>query len=317
VSAFDSRLVIHVGYPKTATTTFQQYVFPQHPEIEYLGKFIPTFRYVEDRLYGLIDELLHRSTIRFRGSEELQSLIRPLCAQTDRNCVLLSSESFIHPSTIDAGTVADRLYDAFGPCKILITIREQISAILSFYWMHGRYGQYLTIGSKVEEDRISYPIPFSDWLRFQKTALDQNYLGTLHYDSVIGYYTEKFGSDNVGVFLYEAFKADPDNYAASLGSFLGVNVPTLCSLMADKHELRSSGRQAPWDKGQVSAIEALSKPARIVDLFSRLFGSHRIESRSNGPIEEEVVALQEAFRAGNARLARDRSLPLGQFGYSV
>ena len=68
MSAPEVPLVIHVGYPKTATTTFQQHVFPHHPEIEYLGKFIPSFRYVDESMYGLVDELLHRSAIGFRGT---------------------------------------------------------------------------------------------------------------------------------------------------------------------------------------------------------------------------------------------------------
>jgi hypothetical protein len=309
-------LVVHVGYPKTATTTFQQHVFPHHPEIEYLGKLIPSFRYADDRLYGLIDELLHRSTINFRGTTQLRTIIRHLCTQTDRKCVLLSSESFIHPSVIDIGTVADRLHEALGPCKVLITIREQISAILSFYWMHGRYGQYLTIGSKEETDCISYPISFSDWLRFQKSVADRNYLGTLHYDAVVRHYVGKFGANNVRVLLYEALKSDPDGYARDLGAFLGVDVPTLRGLMVGKHELRSKERREPWDKQHADVLAPAPERPRFLAALVKLFNP-RSGKPPRASVEEEIAALRAAFRTGNANLAREQSLPLERFGYSV
>jgi len=309
-------LVIHVGYPKTATTTFQKHVFPHHPEIEYLGKFIPSFQYVDAKLYGLIDELLHRGTIGYRGTGELRTIIENLRAQTARKCILLSSESFIHPSTIDPGIVADRLYAAFYPCKILITIREQISAILSFYWMHGRYGQYLTIGSKKEADRIRYPIPFSDWLRFQRRAVDRNYLGTLHYDAVVRHYVERFSAGNVCVLLYEALKSDPDGYAKELGAFLGVDSTTLRNLMAGRHELPSRGRPEPWHKEHIDSLRSASDGEGVFAMLGRLFAL-RSKDPPNASVEEEIAALRDLFRAGNAQLARERSLPLEQFGYSV
>jgi len=31
---------IHIGLPKTATTTLQQYLFPRHPGLSYLGKYL-------------------------------------------------------------------------------------------------------------------------------------------------------------------------------------------------------------------------------------------------------------------------------------
>src|SRR3546814_16927430 len=154
-------LVIHACYPKTATTTFQTHVFPAHPEIEYLGKFIPSFRYVDDRLRLDIASILHQDRLRFRGATELRDLVRKIRAETTRNCVLISSESFIHPSAVDLALVADRAEEVFRPCKVLITIREQISAIKSFYRMHGRFGQYLTIGPKPADELIEYPLSFS------------------------------------------------------------------------------------------------------------------------------------------------------------
>jgi hypothetical protein len=312
----DVPLVVHVGYPKTATTTFQQHVFPYHPEIEYLGKFIPSFRYADDRLYGLIDELLHRSRVHSLGTDVLRSRVGDVRARSSRTCALISSESFIHPSVIDIATVADRLHAAFHPCRILITIREQISAILSFYWMHGRYGQYLTIGPKDSTEPVRYPIPFSDWVRFQNSAADRNYLGTLCYDAIVGYYMEKFGSDNVRVLLYENFKDDPDGYAQDLGSVLGVDVLMLRTLMGGKHEHQSKGRPTPWEGGHANAIAGDVGRRGLFGKLGRLFETQTIDT-ADSPAEKEIAELRETYREGNRKLAKMLSMPIAEYGYAV
>lgn len=309
-------LVVHVGYPKTATTTFQQHVFPHHFEIEYLGKHIPSYRYLDDRLYGLIDELLHRNQLMYNESRDLRLLIDGICTRTDRRCVLISSESCIHPSVSDIATIADRLHSALAPCKILITIREQISAILSFYWMHGRFGQYLTIGPKEESIKIRYPIPFRDWISFQKSAYDQNYLSTLHYHSVVKYYIDRFGADHVRVLLYEAFRGNPDDYASELGNFLNVNVATLRELISDKHELRSHGRLVPWESNRAPILNDERDYRWIIQTLQGLFRHRRIDS-SDSTIEDILLELREAYRSDNTKLARDLSLPLASFGYCI
>ena len=304
--------VIHVGYPKTATTTFQKHVFPHHPDIEYLGKLIPSFRYVDKSLFSLIDELVHMSEVRYRGTAKLRAAVERLRQQTTRRCVLLSSESFIHPSTIDIAIVADRLHDAFAACKILITIREQISAILSFYRMHGRYGQYLTIAAKATDEPISHPISFSDWINLQMSDQDRNYIGTLHYDYVVRYYVKKFGAENVCVLLFEELKADSEAYANQIGGFLGVNASMLHRLMTGKHELRSEGICNAQDL-------APTVDARRVSLFTRLLGTRGASSQRSAftPTDEELNKFKDIYRAGNARLAREMSLPLQQHGYST
>ena len=34
----EKEIFIHIGYPKTATTTLQEYLFPNHSELIYLRK---------------------------------------------------------------------------------------------------------------------------------------------------------------------------------------------------------------------------------------------------------------------------------------
>ena len=124
-------LFIHVGYPKTATTTFQKHVFPNHPEIDYLGKFIPGHRYRDERLYPSIDRLMTVDESRYEGVVGLRELIDACREQCSKRVMLISSESFVHVTAVNLGLVAQRVKAAFSPCKIIITIREQLDIIRS------------------------------------------------------------------------------------------------------------------------------------------------------------------------------------------
>ncbi|MCF8048517.1 MAG: hypothetical protein K9L19_13290 [Desulfarculaceae bacterium] len=309
-------LIIHAGYPKTGTTTFQKHVFPHHREIDYLGKFIPSFDFVKKDLYPLINDLTSQSKINYRGSYQLSCLVSNLCKNTERKCVLISTEAFIHPMAIDIAIIADRLKEAFNPCKILITIREQISALLSFYWMHGQYGQYLSIGAKKEGKKLEYPLNIIEWIRLQKSHLDRNLLGSLHYDAVIKYYIKKFGYDNVKVLLYEEFKNKPDTYADNLGTFLGVDVGRLQDLMAGKHEFISNGRSVPWYKNSFIELAALLDNRGPFSKAIQLFSSKHADDL-RGRLEDEIISLENTYRAGNAWLSSALSLPVEQYGYSL
>lgn len=309
-------LVVHVGYPKTATTTFQRHVFAKHPDIDYLGKYIPSFRYRDDELYPLIDALVHRSTLSYEGPERLRDLITS-ARETSRKVVLLSSESFVHPSAIDIAMIADRVHAAFSPCKILITIREQISAILSFYWMHGRYGQYLSIGPKEESRRLSYPFGFGEWIQLQKSAECKNFLTTLHYDRVISYYASRFGQDNIAVLLYERLRKDQLGYVKQLGAFLGVDGQTMAKLIAGKHELRSSELIQPWDGAAAGYLLEMERRGILGKALYRLTRHSITHSGRRKDVEEILNELRLDYMRGNSELSRSLGLPLREHGYSL
>jgi hypothetical protein len=312
-------LVVHVGYPKTATTTFQRHVFPQHPDLEYLGKFIPSFGYVDARMHELINGIFQCGVGSFRQTDELRLLVERIRKQTARRCVVISSESFVHPMAVDIALVAERLRNSVGSSKVLITIREQIASILSFYWMHGRFGEYLTIGPKDQHTRIRYPIPFLDWLALQKTADERNYVATLDYASVIDRYSEVFGHDNVCILLYEKLATDPGGYAEALGRFLDADVSILMGLMHGRHEFASQGRQQPWHGSKSADLACVGAQRGPFAAWGRLLGS-----LGGGSLlaparkrEASIVELHERYRSGNARLQQRLCLPLAEFGYSV
>lgn len=212
-------MFVHLGYPKTATTTFQQHVFPRHPDLAYLGKLIPSFRYTDPSLFGLVDALMTVDSISYNGASTLRQALASHRRADPARTLLVSSESFLHVTATDAGVVASRIQAAFAPCKVIITLREQRSLLQSFYGLHGRFGQYLFI-TKPESEPLPLPLSIEQWLDLIFRAEARNLPALLHFDRVISHYRALLGPENVGVFLFEELKRSPAIYARDRKSTL-------------------------------------------------------------------------------------------------
>lgn len=306
-----SSFVIHAGYPKTATSTFQTRVFPHHPEIEYLGKFIPSHRYRDEETYHQIDALLHRSGLRPPDVGPLREYIEGIRLHTNRKVVLISSEAFIHPTTIDIATVACRMKAAFGECRILITIREQISSILSFYWMHGRHGQFLSIAGLDAGKQLKFPLSFSEWFAIQMNAEDKNYIATLKYGDVIAYYIELFGRENVSVLTFETLLHSPNLYAENLGEALGVDARLVRELMGEARENPSDQKMSPWHQKDIER-SGMSRGGQFGLLKKmRRHGQEALMGAG------EFEFLRGYYAPSNRRLVTEYGVPVDELGYVV
>ena len=312
-----TRVCVHVGYPKTATTTLQQHLFSRHPEIEYLGKFIPGFGFKTPELGLAMNELISHDDTRYAGTKHLRRLLDPLRRQGQDPTLLISSESMIHPWATDRGVVARRVYEAFSPCRVLVTIREQQDIIKSFYGRHGRFGQYLFL-EKYESEKLRSPISFKDWFFYCMRTVDKNFLGTIRYYETIRYYVELFGRDNVGIFLFEEFRSQKSVFLAKLCQFLGVqDVVKAEELVVGKHEFPKLSRMDIFHERVASRLPSWLKrsaspgPLQQYTRFpTRAFGTPTITFDPS-----HVQQLLQLYGEGNQRLQDDYNVPLKQFGY--
>lgn len=312
-----STMFIHLGYPKTATTTFQQHVFPYQPDLVYLGKLIPSFRYTDPQLFALIDELMTTDSISYGGVSALRDLLEPHRTAAAGRPLLISSESFLHVTATDPGVVAARVQAAFSPCKVIISIREQRSQLRSFYGLHGRFGQYLFV-TKSELEPFPLPLPINQWLNLCFRAPSKNLPALLHYDRIVDRYRSLLGPDNVGVFLFEELKRAPDAYARRLAGFLGVDPLTMTNLLRGRHEHAgiASGELLWWRLNRWFGLRLQG------DTIERRIASPlaRWLSRSL-PVTDALPAdwdarLQALYGPGNRHLADLLGLPLGELGYA-
>ena len=208
-----NKILIHIGYHKTASSWIQQKIFTADSEI-----FEPLSR----RTHGqsTLAELFFSDgsymLSPFDDNEEkINNEIKFILSTrpTEKKVFLLSHERLSgNPNSggFDAKKIALMLKTIFPNGKVLILIREQKSFLLSYYF------QYLAIGGTFSIEKYltrpyDFKIPF----------FSPNHI---NYYPLINEYSNLFGTDNVLIIPYELFCSDPDLFLDRLGHFLDVNL---------------------------------------------------------------------------------------------
>jgi hypothetical protein len=310
-----TQLAFHIGYPKTGTTTLQTALFPRHPEIDYGGKLIPFHRYRDERLFPQIHDLITASDLRWCGGTELKEYVLEAVRLCDKPLLLYSTESFLHPETLDILTVARRLHDLFPHAKIIITFRNQLDLLYSFYRSHGAFGEYLFI-MKYRDEPIVLPLSIEKWMEYQFRTIDKNLIGILFYDSIARTYSSLFGRANIHLSLFEKFTQDPKEYLLDLAEFLGINASIALDLVSGHREnvaLSQSEWAAVSDHLRLSYLESL-EIAQDADTTSPTMPINSPQCEIPQPWQSRVT---EMFRTSNRSLEDEFKLPLGGYGYPV
>ncbi len=122
-------VTIHIGLPKTGTTLLQTRVFPNHPQIAYLGR---------DGVCPEMDQLLRAWYERVRLGMEM-----PRVSCCGLSCVpqrriersLLSHEGLsTYNRSVSPSLKAQRLHELFGRARVLLVVRRPQDMIESLYF---------------------------------------------------------------------------------------------------------------------------------------------------------------------------------------
>jgi Sulfotransferase family len=202
-----SRLLLHVGYHKTATTWFQQRFFPALPDAS-----------APWPIARIVEEVVTPSWADFDPEAVADRLERDALAtgaDAGDRVVVLSCERLSgspHAGGYDSAEIARRLHAAFPDAKVWVAVREQSAAIASMYatYVHGSYGV----------------LSLEDYLRdLPPTLLPKARVDHFRYSPLVSLYRELFGPDRVLVTLYEDFARSPDKVLDSLCDFAGLDRP--------------------------------------------------------------------------------------------
>lgn len=212
-------IIVHIGYPKTGTTTLQRRLFGAHPTIVSIGKPKPS---------GFGASLIEAFTTPQVSGERLSELAatwRTVAAKTDRQ-IVLSHEGLSAPDLYrgDFGTpLPERMRQVFGQARIMIGIRNQVDLFESFYLHKTRPDSYYTPEQFAEEASAE----IDNW----------------DFAAMADRYAAIFGKEQVGLFQLELIETDLTRYATRLAEFMGLGVPDVYErLRAVKDNARKSRR---------------------------------------------------------------------------
>jgi Sulfotransferase domain len=213
-----NRVTVHIGLPKTATTTLQQKVFASHPGIFYLG---PKANYpdFDEVMNGLCfaDSLNYDAALGCRVLEKL------FPAKDPGKPAVVSQEA-LSAQGRDRRLKAERLKALFPEARIVLTVRRPEDLLVSVYfqWLKG-------FGGKRRE------VPSLDaWLeRDWQDAGRGNFL-RLQYAKLLELYRSLFGRTNVLLLFFEDLIEDRAKFARQLSEFIGVDSQTTDDLLSQE-----------------------------------------------------------------------------------
>lgn len=314
-------MIIHLGLPKTATTTLQNTLFASHSQIFYLGK-----KPKSDSFKGCV-------------TEDWCELLKPMIWEVNHSCDLDQLRSRydekIRTENIEGKKIigswealsrrpiqmnlemAKRISGVSGGCRLMIALRNPLAHLPSLYLQHIR-GNFLR-RNRAFMGNSSF-MEIDEWYS-KMIAKRSGLAGVNGHLETIRLAAELLGKENVGVFLFEDLMKDPNRYYQSICEFIGVDVEEGLSLVGEKHlHKRISQEQLDW-------LRALNSSTwrklwlRCSGHDRRRMAFNRFENDSSPARVKLSGAMTEAISAatkdGHRWLVDHYGLPLETHGYPL
>jgi len=310
----DYQLLIHIGYPKAASTWLQYEIFSQ-AQAGFMSPWGPYQGF--NRIPEGSEQFIIKNPFRF-SPEAVRQVFEPgLYEAYKRGLIPVLSDELLMSDHANnrywTKEVADRLHAVFPKARILIFIREQKSMIKS------SYGQYLIGAGNVTIRQ--YIIGSSKSRRLGFGAICR--LDHLEYDLPIKYYQNLFGIDNVLVLPMELLKVDQQAVTQKIINFAGAKgipiqsqprrntgikgvifvVRRHLNIFCTHPSSSSLGRLA-WD--------IIGKLTKIIEWVTPQFIHNKVEKRLEQTITEHVGNY---FRESNQRTSQLIGINLAEWGY--
>ena len=300
------REIIHIGFPKTATTTLQQHLFRPHPEILNVAR-----PFADQRLQALCTALALSDDMDY-PEEELSALIES--HRNERPRVLLYSDETVVNSDIRS-IAAKRLKRLFPDAQILAVLRNQLDAFASNYANSGRRLR------PAPEPFSGRHVSFKNYLAFHHANPKRGFLFTLKYHETLEVYEQLFGRDRVHVMLFEEFMQDRSAFIAKLAEILEIDAKTAFEFVEGQHEhKRTSESVARYQALRsrflwgVPLSRMIPGSRHIKKAVFRVWGEQAVEIEYPGDWRGKIADL---FRPGNRAIQEKFGVVLDRFGYPL
>jgi len=320
-------LVIHIGYPKTATSTIQDGFFKglhEEKKVNYLGKYNrdgngsicavwnPWAPFVNHCVYDeplSLSVLTDLSSFLRNGINVLSNEDFPVSFfNIEKRCYLRESDPFLVPERILFLT--EKL--GISNVKIVATLRNQCDAIYSSY-VEGWRGHF-----RFEPSLDSFEKYLSQGLKKGINGIFRMFF----YHEVLSEYIRVFGKENVHVTLFEELKHDLPSFCSR---FLAPIAPDMTDLLEEVLASNVRNRKRKTASGEYLTddvtlyeellslykrmipppLHELLRKSLVPRMGRRIFGGLKGKSGIvvERPSDEDVKEIKAVFLESNERLA--------------
>ncbi len=241
------RRYVHIGYPKSASTTIQNTFLGLHPGLYHLGNGFQgkNNTYADDGIEWVAETVLrYRKDFLYDPVKTREPFLEhfEIAEKDDKyKAVGFSSEFFCFTlgQEIDVTAKAKRLHDIFGDNTCIIFVfREQFSLLKSLHLEMVRGGYYGTFRKFMEHTYL-----------FQ----DRNWCRDFCFDQIFELYAGLFGKENVCAIPFEIIKESQTQFTDMICKGIGVEP------MEKELPSLNKGRE---DKGFYEHLRRLNEKAR-------------------------------------------------------
>ena len=297
-------IIIHIGFPKTGTTSLQNSIFSRISSVHYVGNPTALSNYKQRKLLRTITDLDDYEFFQNLKHHKEQA---NLTIQTEKEKIIISDEAFsvgsAHEGNVDQMRICQRLKLLFPQAKILICIREQEKLLISYYTQLFKNINPL--------QRID--IPFEQWLLRQKQLLEYaNIFKKFDYWRIYRIYSQIFEKSKIKVIVFEKLIQD----LSVLDKVIGIDI-------SENHRLEHNNRKLT--KGEmflqrlVSSHKYMSSINTLIPTFLRntLKSFLKLTPSFNvAHTSENSRFIQQYYKESNRLLDKELDLKLKELGYS-
>ena len=302
-------VIIHLGANKTGSTTLQRYLFAKTPDLAYLGE--DCLNYDEHR--DILNSLVSDDDIHFNITAT-KLLFEHALGTTPGKTAIYSNED-IMASRVPT-LCAQRLHKLLPDAKILVIIRNQLTAIPSWYVNHGAY---LKLVPRRYWKRY---VSFNDWMAYCTEFIKYSPLDSFFFHRILKLYASLFGIERINILLYEDFVSDSQRFIRRLSDILNIDPHEAMERLSGKRERkRNSMRMHKYHKFRSGFFYNKSISQYLP--FGKTAKQMLITYLENGKPASDFMsdywrsALHDLYEEDNKNLAAEFKLPLKEYGYPM
>lgn len=300
-----SRIVIHIGANKTGSTTLQRNLFAKRPDLVYLGEDCAGYEDYKDILNSIVsDDDFHFCR------EAARSLFKKFTSSCGEKTFIYSNEDIMRSRV--PTQCALRLQEFLPTAEILAVIRNQITAIPSWYANHGAYLKM------VPRRYWRRYVPFDDWMNYCTMFLNYSPLDSFFYHKILTLYASLFGKQKIHILLYEDFVNDKEGFIKDLCRILRINEGEASKLIQGKRERkRNTMREFRYHKFRGWFLPGLSfspyLPGAVLQKWNNFLKSGAPAGGFMSDYWRDKII--ELYKVDNLKLSKEYNLPLKKHGY--